>query len=69
MGTSSCCSAHLAAMVRDLAPNAENGVITVKPAENRRFERFIPGSEGGWVCKYCDAPAEFEVSYYTKERE
>ena len=64
MGT--CCAAHLAAMVRDLTPNAENGAITVKTVENSAFERFVPGSEGGFVCDYCGAPAEFTVSYPKK---
>jgi len=53
-------------MVRDLTPNAENGAITVKTVENSAFERFVPGSEGGFVCDYCGAPAEFTVSYPKK---
>ncbi len=64
MGT--CCAAHLAAKVRDYAPNAENGAVTVNVVENS-FERFVPPTEGGFVCDYCGAPAEFTVSYYPKE--
>lgn len=60
MGT--CCAAHLAAKVRDNAPNAENGAITVTVVEN--LARFIP--EDGILCDYCKAPAEFAVSYYSK---
>ena len=65
MGTKSCCSAHLAAMARDFAPDAQNGSVTVKPAENS-FERFVPPRDGGYVCHYCGAPAEFDVSWHPK---
>jgi len=65
MGT--CCAAHLAAMVRDCALDAENKAVTVKTVEDS-FERFIPGSGGGYVCKYCGAPAEFELSYHPKSK-
>ena len=53
-----CCSAHLAAMVRDLAPNAKKGELLVKIVENQA--RFIPE---GLICNYCKAPAEFVVSF------
>ena len=66
MGT--CCAAHLAAKVRDYAPNAENGAVTVTVIEN-------PGG----ICSYkigmtrqkytvfCLTPAEFTVSYHPKK--
>lgn len=56
MGT--VCSAHLACTVREYAPNAENGAVTVRVVEN-------PGY--GQKCVYCNAPNEFEVSYYPKK--
>lgn len=64
MGTS--CAAHLASMIRDFVPNAENGAITVKVVENS-YERFVPPADGGYVCHYCGAPAEFDVSYYPQK--
>ena len=78
MGT--CCAAHLAAKVRDYAPNAENGAVTVKVVENPpkgathqacgfvlgRTERFETGYVLGTQV-HCVSPAEFTVSYYPKK--
>lgn len=52
------CAAHLAAIVRDLASNAQNEAVTVKTVENLDWEHS---------CAYCDAPAEFEASYHPKK--
>lgn len=55
MGT--CCSAHLAPMVRIYAPNAQNGAVTVQIIENPSLAAS---------CHYCKAPVEFMVSYFPK---
>lgn len=59
MGT--CCGAHLQTKVRDYAKNAQNGAVTVTVIENPK-KRIAHGGE----CDYCNAPAEFTVSYYSK---
>lgn len=56
MGT--CCGAHLASKVRDYAPNAQNGAVTVTVIDRTQ--------QGPMKCDYCGAPAEFICSYYTK---
>ena len=53
----------MAAKVRDYAPNAQNGAVTVTLVENPRTPL---STEGRMKCDYCSAPAEFVVSYYPK---
>ena len=53
MGT--CCSAHLTTKARAYASDAENGAVTVKPLDVNPHK-----------CDYCQAPAEFTVSYFPK---
>ena len=68
MGT--CCQAHLATKIRDYAKNAQNGAVTVTVIENPLT--VITYSEDGKLmersgcCDYCNAPAEYTVSYYPK---
>jgi len=64
MGTTcwhSSCGAHLATMIRSCAPNAQNGAVTVRVVENP------PKGADSAACVYCDAPDEFQVSYYAEE--
>ncbi len=64
MGT--CCAAHLAAKVRDYAPDAENGAVTVTVIEDPYD--VTPGPPGGFIaCVSCGAPAEFTVSFFPKK--
>lgn len=51
MGT--CCSAHLATKIREYAPDAQNGAVTVQVQRTQK-------------CDYCKAPGEFTVSYFRK---
>ena len=71
MGT--CCSAHLVAKVREYAPNAQNGAVTVTILENPRINieeakkiEIVGVSMTIPRCDYCNALAEFSVSYYSK---
>ena len=57
MGT--CCGAHLVTKVRDYAPNAQNGAVTVTVYALNPLGH--PNK-----CDYCAAPAEFTCSYYSK---
>lgn len=75
MGT--CCRADLAAKVRDYAPNAENGSVTVTPLEdpemlisgevlsaeklNKLIERIAKR------CDICGGLGEFVVSFFPKK--
>ena len=71
MGT--CCAAHLPAKIREYAPNAENGSITVTPLENPQITTTDRGDGLTSTlirtisCDYCKAPAEFVVSYYPRK--
>jgi len=56
------CAAHLAAKIRDCAPNAQNGAVTVRIVENPA--KFIPEVYEGLTCDYCNAPGEFLVTYF-----
>ena len=80
MGT--CCDAHLTTKIRDYAPNAQNGAVTVTILENPKKKTSDLEKNGisGTIlkvaltktvittqyCDYCKAPAEFSVSYYPK---
>ncbi len=64
MGT--CCGAHLQTKVRDYAKNAQNGAVTVTIIENPTDPAYV--AHAG-KCDYCQAPAEFTVSYYPKRPE
>jgi len=78
MGT--CCNAHLATKIRGYARNAQNGAVTVTVIENpevkilnidqinanQKDASIVPSYLG--KCDYCNAPAEFNVSYYTKPK-
>jgi len=55
-----CCTAHLATKVREYAPNAQNGAVTVQLLDPSRTHA------SDTRCDYCRAPAEFTVSYYPK---
>jgi len=71
MGT--CCIAHLATMVQNYALNAENGAVTVKNVRTRTQKLLVrdslpPTMNKIVFCTYCQAPSEFEVSYYAKEK-
>jgi len=61
MGTA--CSAHLVAKVREYAPDAQNGAVTV---QLWRGDPNPPGGLGRPKCDYCNALPEFVVSYYPK---
>jgi len=63
MGT--CCAAHLATKVRNYALNAQNGAVTVTVVENPKIDPASIAHAG--KCDYCNAPAEFTVSYYPKQ--
>jgi hypothetical protein len=68
MGT--CCGAHLQTKIRNYARNAQNGAVTVTVVENpfmfRDEKEELHGSHLPRKCDYCEAPAEFAVSYYPK---
>ena len=65
MGT--CCAAHLTTKIRDYAPNAENGAVTVQIVENPAAYSGYNFESGVLPCDYCKAPAEFIVSYFPKK--
>jgi hypothetical protein len=72
MGT--CCGAHLQTKIRDYARNAQNGAVTVTVIENPGIKVQVidesvvlpPTTVKTGKCDYCEAPAEFTVSYYPK---
>ena len=59
MGT--CCSAHLVAKVNEYIPNAQNGSVTVQLGQ-----QSANPVDSHAKCDYCNALAEFVVSYYSK---
>lgn len=72
MGT--CCTAHLAAKVRDYASKSDNGAVTVTVIENPRTRNHQP--KCGYVIGRdyptdlsisCENIAEFALSYFEKK--
>lgn len=65
-----CCAAHLAAKVRDYAPDAENGAVTVtvieNPSNSLRCNFIIDPDRPHPDAVWCTSLAEFKVSYYPK---
>ena len=65
-----CCEAHLTTKIRDYAKNAQNGAVTITIIENPRANIEYKDDKI-WIrsgcCDYCNAPAEYTVSYYPKK--